>query len=223
MRVNADFSQRVVVHYDEGEWVASPMAGVHRRMLDRIGDEVARATTIVRFAPGSEFSPHVHDGGEEFIVLDGVFQDEHGDFPAGSYIRNPPTSRHTPGSAPGTTILVKLHQFDPADRTHIRTDTTKAAPVDVAGRDGVKILPLFHDSREDVRIEHWAPGQRIDLPAMGGYEVFVLEGEFESDGDRLSRWDWLRLPVDAPLTALAGPDGARVWVKAGHLSGVEAE
>ena len=90
MNINADFSQRVVVHSQQQPWVASPMPGVDRRPLDRVGDEVARATTIVRYAPGSEFSPHVHTGGEEFIVLEGVFQDQHGDFPAGSYVRNPP-------------------------------------------------------------------------------------------------------------------------------------
>src|SRR5271166_3471905 len=100
-----------------------PIAGVERRMLDRIGAEVARATTIVRYAPGSSFSTHTHDGGEEFLVLEGVFSDEHGDFPAGSYIRNPPTSRHTPGSAPGCTIFVRLWQFDPNDRTQVRVDT----------------------------------------------------------------------------------------------------
>jgi len=97
MDLNADFTEPVLLHTDQIAWLASPMKGVHRRMLDRIGDEVARATTIVRYAPGSHFSPHVHSGGEEFIVLEGVFQDEHGDYPAGSYVRNPPTSSHTPG------------------------------------------------------------------------------------------------------------------------------
>jgi len=101
MELNADFSRRVVVHAARLSWVPSPIAGVDRRMLDRIGDEVARATSIVRYAPGSRFSPHTHGGGEEFLVLEGVFQDEHGEFSAGSYIRNPPTTRHTPGSAPG--------------------------------------------------------------------------------------------------------------------------
>lgn len=84
MKINADFTKRVVVHSDEIPWAPSPMPGVSRRPLDRIGAEVARATTIVRYDPGSRFSPHVHTGGEEFIVLDGVFQDEHGDFPVGS-------------------------------------------------------------------------------------------------------------------------------------------
>jgi anti-sigma factor ChrR (cupin superfamily) len=93
-------------------------------MLDRIGDEVARATSIVRYAPYSRFSPHTHAGGEEFLVLEGVFQDEHGDYPAGSYVRTPPTSSHTPGSEPGCTIFVKLWQFDPDDRTPVRIDTS---------------------------------------------------------------------------------------------------
>src|SRR3954470_9992491 len=53
MELNADFSQRVVVHAARLPWVASPMPGVERRMLDRIGEEVARATSIVRYAPGS--------------------------------------------------------------------------------------------------------------------------------------------------------------------------
>ena len=108
MELNADFDARVLVHADDVPWQASPMKGVDRRMLDRIGGEVARATTIVRYAPESRFSAHVHAGGEEYIVLDGVFQDEYGDFPTGTYVRNPPTSSHTPGSAPGCTIFVKL-------------------------------------------------------------------------------------------------------------------
>jgi len=119
MELNTDFSRRVAIHAGRMPWVASPMAGVERRMLDRIGDEVARATSIVRYAPGSHFSPHTHDGGEEFFVLEGVFQDEHGEFPAGSYIRNPPTSRHTPGSVPGCILFVKLWQFDLSDRTQV--------------------------------------------------------------------------------------------------------
>src|SRR4029453_8145250 len=116
MQLNADFSQRAVVHAAMLEWTRSPIAGVERRMLDRIGGEVARATSIVRYAPGSRFSRHTHSGGEEFFVLEGVFQDERGDYPAGSEVRNPPDSSHTPGSRPGCVIFVKLRQFDPDDR-----------------------------------------------------------------------------------------------------------
>jgi anti-sigma factor ChrR (cupin superfamily) len=143
VELNADFSQRVAVHAARLPWVASPIAGVERRMLDRIGDEVARATSIVRYAPASRFSAHTHGGGEEFLVLDGVFQDEHGDYPAGSYVRNPPTTRHTPGSAPGCVLFVKLWQFDLADRTSVRRDAQTVTYTHAQGRPGVETAALF--------------------------------------------------------------------------------
>lgn len=217
MELNADFSARAAVHAADLPWVASPMAGVDRRMLDRIGAEVARATSIVRYAPGSAFSAHVHDGGEEFFVLDGVFRDEHGDYPAGSYVRNPPTSSHTPGSDPGCVIFVKLWQFDPADRTHVRIDTGKMRFV--AERDGVEVMPLFSDGREDVVLERWAPGTRVALDLPGGAEILVLEGGFAQGGEAFGREGWLRLPAGTSTVAEAGASGARVWIKRGHLAG----
>lgn len=220
MKLNADFSQRVVVHADEVEWQRSPMAGVDRRPLDRIGGEVARATTIVRYAPQSHFSPHVHGGGEEFLVLDGVFEDEHGAFPAGSYIRNPPTSRHTPGSEPGCTILVKLWQMQPDDRTEVRLDTAKVAKLGLADRPGVAIVPLFDDGRETVRIEEWAPGTAGRIAADGGGELFVVQGSASEAGTPLRRHSWVRVPVGSAFDVTAGPEGARLWIKTGHLRDV---
>ena len=112
MNLNSDFGARAAVHAARRDWTPSPIPGVDRRMLDRVGDEVARATSIVRYAAHSRFAPHTHTGGEEFLVLNGVFQDEQGDYPAGAYVRNPPTSSHTPRSEAGCTIFVKLWQFD---------------------------------------------------------------------------------------------------------------
>jgi anti-sigma factor ChrR (cupin superfamily) len=217
MNLNADFSRRAVVHAADLEWKPSPMAGVERRMLDRVGDEVARATSIVRYAPGSAFAPHVHGGGEEFLVLEGVFQDEHGDFPAGTYVRNPPTSRHTPGSAPGCVIFVKLWQFDPEDRCPVRIDTGKLAYLPASGRPGVAVAPLFKDGNEDVRLERWDGGAAVALDAPGGLEALVLEGTFEEAGETFRPQSWLRLPPGGLLRAKAGPKGCRVWVKSGHL------
>src|ERR1700745_2169833 len=110
-RINADFSERVVIATGDLPWIPSPQAGVERRMLDRIGGEVARATSLVRYAAASSFPAHEHALGEEFLVLSGVFSDEHGDYPAGTYVRNPPHSWHTPRTAPGCTIFVKLRQM----------------------------------------------------------------------------------------------------------------
>ena len=218
MDLNADFSRRAVMHGADLDWVPSPMAGVDRRMLDRIGDEVARATSLVRYAPHSHFSPHIHGGGEEFLVLDGVFRDEHGDFPAGCYIRNPPGSAHRPGSEPGCVIFVKLWQFDPADRTQLRLDTRGRSYAASAGRPGVEILPLFADATETVRLELWAPGGAIGLDLPGGGEFLVLEGGFTEEDEAFVRLSWLRLPPGDRLAAIAGPQGCRLWVKTGHLA-----
>jgi hypothetical protein len=217
MDLNADFTKRAVVHAAALDWAASPVAGVERRMLDRIGGEVARATTIVRFAPGSHFSPHEHGGGEEFLVLEGVFQDETGDFPAGCYVRNPPQSRHTPRSDPGCTIFVKLWQFDLADRRPVRVDTEAMPMREAKGRAGVMVLPLFRDDREDVRLEQWAAGAEIALAPKGGLEVLVLAGSFREGGETFAPQSWLRLPIGAPFSARVGGDGCRVWIKEGHL------
>lgn len=218
MELNANFFQRAAVHAARLPWTPSPIAGVDRRMLDRIGGEVARATTIVRYAPASRFSAHVHDGGEEFVVLDGVFSDEHGDYPAGSYVRNPPTSRHTPGSKPGCTIFVKLWQFDLKDRTQVRTDTSTLAFRPAPHRPGVEVMPLFRDDHEDVRLERWAPRADIVLPVPGGIEILVLEGNFTEGGETFETHSWLRLPPGATIRATPGTQGARVWVKDGHLA-----
>lgn len=215
MELNADFDERAAVHSEQEPWISSPMKGVDRRMLDRIGDEVARATTIVRYAPGSSFSAHTHTGGEEFLVLDGVFQDEHGDFPAGTYVRNPPTSSHTPSAAEGATILVKLWQFDPEDRRQITIDTKAQKPHRIS--EGVAEIPLFEDARERVRIEIWEAGQSVSA-SHKGFEALVLEGSFTEGGENFVKGSWLRLPAGMGLKAQAGPEGARLWVKSGHLA-----
>jgi anti-sigma factor ChrR (cupin superfamily) len=222
MRINADFTKRASVHAGAADWVQSPMPGVERRMLDRIGDEVARATSIVRYAPGTAFSPHTHSGGEEFYVLDGTFQDERGDYPAGSYVRNPPTSRHTPRSQAGCTIFVKLLQFDPADRSHVTIDTRLVDATAPAGRPGVTLIPLFSDGREDVRLEQWRADASVVLDVPGGFEALVLDGGFEEGGETFVQHSWLRLPKGSHLTAVASAAGARLWIKTGHLQHVVA-
>lgn len=218
MEINADFTQRAAVHAAQLSWIGSPIAGVDRRMLDRIGDEVARATSIVRYAPRSHFSPHTHGGGEEFLVLDGVFQDEHGDFPAGTYIRNPPTSSHQPGSEPGCVIFVKLWQFDPGDRQHVSIDTARGAFTAAPERPGVEVMPLFADDVEDVRLERWKPDARIALDLPRGGEFLVLDGGFQEGGETFTPQSWLRLPVGSQLHAKATSQGCRLWVKTGHLA-----
>lgn len=214
MEINADFTKRALVHSASEPWVPSPMPGVERRMLDRLGDEVARATSIVRYAPGSAFSPHTHGGGEEFVVLDGVFEDEYGTFPVGTYVRNPPTSRHTPGSTEGCTIFVKLWQFAPDDRLQFHKDMrTELEPV---SRD-LAVALLHEDSEERVTFSEVRPDAPFDVDVQGGIEMLVLNGSLTDEDQTLTRHSWLRLPPGTRYHGVAGSDGASVWMKTGHL------
>ena len=156
MQIHADLSKRAVVNSNVLPWIDSPLPGVQRRMLERDGEEVARATTIVRYASDSFFDAHTHSGGEEYLVLDGIFSDEMGDFNQGMYVRNPIGSKHKPYTKDGTTILVKLQQFDPDDQAYVRIDTNKAEwlPGQVKG---LHVMPLHEYGTEQVALVKWEP------------------------------------------------------------------
>lgn len=220
MRLHAEFDHRASVHAARDAWVASPTPGVERLMLDRVGGEVARATSLVRCTPGSAFAGHTHAGGEEYFVLEGVFQDEAGDHPVGTYVRNPPGSAHVPASSPGCIIFVKLLQFDPEDLTPLRVETGALPRVDDPLRPGVRLAPILARRDETVRLEAWAPGTRAPLPASRRLELLVLEGALTEGGETFGPHDWLRLPPGHRSIAEAGPLGATLWVKAGHLTGI---
>jgi len=219
MRINADFSQRVVIRPGDIAYVPSPTAGVDRLMLDRIGEEVARATSIVRYAPNSSFPAHVHGGGEEFLVLEGLFLDEHGAYPAGAYARNPIGTAHTPSAGPeGAVLFVKLHQFDPEDREQKSLDTRAAAflPGLVPG---LSVLPLHEHGHERVALVRWAPNTRFTPHRhFGGEEILVLEGVFEDEHGRYPAGTWLRNPHLSSHQPFTGPEGALIYVKTGHLA-----
>lgn len=218
MELNADFTARVVIAPQTSPWIASPQPGVERRMLDRIGDEVARATSIVRYAPGAAFAGHRHDLGEEFLVLSGTFADEHGEYPAGSYVRNPPGSSHTPRSATGCELFVKLRQFQEGDDTRVVVDTRQAGfvPGLVAG---LEVLPLHEFATEQVALVRWAPGTRFrDHAHWGGEEILVLEGVFSDEHGDYPAGTWIRSPHlsrHAPFSRT----GCLIYVKVGHLPG----
>ncbi len=184
-------------------------------MLDRIGDEVARATSIVRYAEGSDFPAHTHGGGEEYLVLEGVFQDEEGDHPVGTYVRNPPTTRHRPRSAPGCTIFVKLWQFDPDDRVSVRVPAGSMPWTPDPERPGVDVMPLHADRQETVRLLRWAPEMDVVLTTERGLELLVLDGAFHALEETFEPLSWLRLPAGMPMRARTGSNGARIWLKQG--------
>lgn len=221
MRVNNDFDAPVGLDIAEQDWIASPMPGVDRKMLDRIGDEVARATSVVRYAPASHFSAHTHSGGEEFIVLEGTFQDEHGDYPAGTYVRNPIGTRHIPRSDDGCTIFVKLWQFDESDQDQFAHDLAKVELTERPDVPGVFYAKIFSNEQETVVLEKWACNSERHLSHPGGAELLVLEGDLEWDGKRWPKHSWIRLPRNYSARFNAGAKGTRCWIKTGHLAHIK--
>lgn len=219
MRLNADFTERVVIRPEDYQWVASPMPGVERMMLDRIGDEVARATSLVRYAPGSEFSRHVHSGGEEFLVLEGEFGDEHDIYPAGTYVRNPIGTAHTPRvGEDGCVILVKLQQFAEDDQRQFAVDSNSAewSPGLVPG---LQVLGLHDFENEHVALVRWAPQTQFsEHRHWGGEEVFVIEGTFYDEHGAYPAGSWIRSPDQSVHTPFTKDDGALIYVKVGHLN-----
>lgn len=212
MRINDDLTIPVIVHAAQLPWKASPAAGVDRRMLFRIGDEVARATSIVRYAPRSAFPRHTHGGGEEIVVLDGVFQDEHGDYPAGSYFRNPPGTSHVPASKEGCTIFVRLWQFRDGDRDQIVRRPAEGRPIEP--RSGAaSAIQLFDDGFENIRFESWMADRAITVENARGLELLVLSGSLSVGDQMLTSQSWVRLPAGEALHAVCGPEGAKVWLK----------
>ena len=217
MQVNSDFSSRVVVLPGDYRYVDSPLAGVSRMMLDRAGAEVARATSIVRYAPGSGYSSHQHDGGEEILVLDGVFSDEHGDYPAGTYLRNPPGTSHQPFSQTGCTLLVKLWQFAENDTDQLVIDT-KAQQWRQGLVPGLSVMPLHEHNGVSTALVRWAPNTQFNRHIhVGGEEILVLEGLFRDEHGEYPAGSWLRNPRYSEHTPFTGPEGALIYVKVGHI------
>ncbi len=215
MNLHGDFARAVAIDSTALTWLPSAHEGVERRMLERIGGEVARATSVVRYAPGSSFGAHVHGGGEEFLVLDGVFSDEEGDYPKGFYVRNPPGSSHQPSTAVGATILVKLRQMQIDDRAEVRIDTLDPAGWETDGA-GVRARLLYAGYGEQVELLEWPDGYWGSWIWPDGVEYFVLSGGFDDELGRHGTGAWLRLPPGAVQTVKAVAR-TRLYRKSGHL------
>ena len=214
--VNEDLAQRVALHTQELPWLPSPTAGVDRRLLDRVGVEVARATSMVRYEAGSRFPSHAHEHGEEFYVLEGTFQDEHGDYPAGTYVRNPPGSSHAPYTDEGCTIFVKLRQFDPTDleRVVLPPDPVAFGP---GTTPGLTVRSLHTHGAVHTALVRWAPGtQFVPHTHFGGEEILVLEGVFEDENGSYPKGTWIRSPHLSAHTPWS-TQGCLIMVKVGHL------
>ena len=203
------------MNYHDMPWISSPEAGVERRMFERHGGEIAKATSIVRYLPGSQFKAHVHDLGEEIFVLEGVFSDETGDYPAGTYLMNPPSSSHTPFSKLGCTLFVKLRHLGP-DQVLREVINTKTAQWYQGMVPGLQVMPLMQQGNGSTLVR-WAPQTYFNPHRhYGGEEIFVVEGVFEDEHGRYPAGSWIRSP-HMSLHKPFSKEGCTIFVKTGHL------
>ncbi|REG85723.1 cupin domain-containing protein [Marinomonas pollencensis] len=220
MRINANFSQFCAVKAEKYQWVKSPQNGVERVMLDRVGAEKARATSIVRYAANSYFPSHTHPGGEEILVLSGTFSEQTSDgikhdYPAGYYLRSPSGSEHTPYSKEGAVIFVKLWQMSPSDDQLIRLNTADPS-LWRQEKDRENCL-LFKNDHEQVSLERLKPGASLFNSKFSGAEILLLSGALTSEKTRYKADSWLRLPSGYPENFYAGEEGALCYLKLGAL------
>jgi anti-sigma factor ChrR (cupin superfamily) len=213
--LNMNFNERVVIDSAQMPWQGSRADGVERKVFARESPESGHATSIVRFSPGSRFPRHEHPGGEEIFVLEGIFSDEHGDYPAGSYLRNPDGSAHSPHSDNGCTLFVKLCQFAPGDRSVVRIDTNKTDWL--PGHGGLKVMPLHSFEGEHTALVHWPPGEVFQPHRhFGGEEILVLSGEFIDEHGRYPSGNWQRNPHLSQHHPYVEQETV-ILVKTGHL------
>lgn len=234
MKLNANFQAFAATHFDATKYVASPAFGVNRFLLDRIGDEKARATTIVQYQPDSKFPEHEHIGGEEFLVLKGAFHDQFGSFPAGTYVRNPIGSVHAPWvEGDGCTIFVKLLQMaeeteKDAKPLYVNWEQAKKSPEAETTEYGVQVQ-MYHNAQTGERVHMcWIEaGKELTLEewSCDGEELFVISGSVVSlsgdkqESEEYHEWGWLRFPPGKSHPAVtAGTQGAVLYRKTGHLT-----
>ncbi|MEC9347897.1 MAG: cupin domain-containing protein [Pseudomonadota bacterium] len=218
--LHGDRNLSVVVDTTLMDWQPSPSPGVWRKRLELVGDsEKGMVTSVVKFAPGAQFSDHAHPLGEEVLVLDGTFADEHGTYPRGSFTLLPTGSRHHPVTPEGCTLFVKLCQYSGADRPTKRLDSTDAAAWIQTGP-GRRIFPVFNEDKwpEKIYLARLDPGVRIPLHdhAAGGEELFVIEGSLADENGHYRAGTWLRFAPGsehAPYT----DTGCLLYVKIGHM------
>jgi anti-sigma factor ChrR (cupin superfamily) len=191
--LNMDFSKAICSHPDTQQWQKSPADGVSRIALEQEASESGHTTSFVKFEAGAFFPPHRHPNGEEIYVLEGVFSDENGDYPAGSYIRNPPGSQHKPFTRDGCTLFVKLDQFSAGDTKHVvsRAEDRQWR----AGIGNLKVSSLHVFETESTALVWW-PENEVFQPHShwGGEEIVVIDGTFIDEHGHYPKGSWIRSP-----------------------------
>jgi len=201
-------------------WTPSPSGTVWRKRVHLVGPaESGQVTSVVRYDRNSSFPVHDHPDGEEILVLQGVFSDQQGDWPAGTFLLNPEGFRHAPFSKEGCVLLVKLRQYPGTDRRHVAVDTNKL-PWQSSEIARLSRKPLYRQEgfADSVELQKWEQGADPGVVTYPeGAEIFVIDGGFEDENGRFGQGCWLRFPAGASHE-LQSHGGCTLYVKTGGLA-----
>ncbi len=213
--INMNFNEKIILAFNKESWTKSPASKVHRIQFEREHEETGHVTSIVRYEPGAIFSEHIHPKGEEIFVLEGTFSDESGDYPQGTYLRNPPGSSHSPFSKDGCLLFVKLNQFDEKDLEKVIINTNKEEWI--RGHGGLKVMSLHSFESSGTALVKWPKGEKfIPHSHYGGEEILVLSGVFQDEYGEYPKYTWIRSPHLSTHHPYVEEETI-TFVKTGHL------
>eukprot|EP00511_Aplanochytrium_stocchinoi_P000218 CAMPEP_0204822464 /NCGR_PEP_ID=MMETSP1346-20131115/651_1 /ASSEMBLY_ACC=CAM_ASM_000771 /TAXON_ID=215587 /ORGANISM="Aplanochytrium stocchinoi, Strain GSBS06" /LENGTH=230 /DNA_ID=CAMNT_0051948675 /DNA_START=289 /DNA_END=981 /DNA_ORIENTATION=- len=215
------------------KWDPSPSPTVFRKRLELLGEkESGQVTSVVKYEKNSSFRSHAHPDGEEILVLEGIFEDNHGKWPAGTYLLNPEGFEHAPSSKDGCVLFVKLKQFPGLDREHVVIDTKDDTNWDVV-TDSIKRCQLYPPKKLDERKSNGKYKDTMDLFTLKerteleleniecGLEVYVINGSLVFDEKQHPVGSWIKIPPDDipedKVVTVSSEGGASIYVKRNHL------
>ncbi len=212
---NLDYSKRLVIDTSKKAVEPSDLPGVDRIPLEREKPDSGITTSVVRYEAGTKFAKHIHPGGEEIFVIEGELSDEFGVYQAGTYIRNPPGSHHSPFSSIGCKLFVKLNQFQQRDSKRVVINTTEKEWL--PGFGDLQVIPLAEFGSESTTLVKWPDGAAfIPHTHSGGEEIFVLEGTFIDENGEYPTGTWIRSPHLSNHNPFV-IEGCTILVKVGHM------
>lgn len=216
MQLHADFTQTVILCPEDYHWTPSPGGQVNRVMLERIGQERARATSLVEYPQGANFPSHDHPLGEEILVLSGIFtENDQQHYAQGWYLRNPHQSQHQPSSATGCIIFVKLMQMQATEQTPVRINTHDAS-LWVNTRYGLR-LDLYQDPYENTYLFKPRLAHPFSLSDPQGVELLIVQGALHTHKTVFTQGTWLRLAAHDQLHFTQSDPDTILYLKRGHL------
>jgi len=208
---NLDISKKVVIDTTNKTNKSLSKNGITKVILEGELENSEQTSSIIEYSPNTQLQIWSHPFGEEIFVLEGIFSNKNGDYPAGTYIRNSSMISDKSFSKKGCKIFIKSNQTNSIDNTQIVIDTNISKWL--KGYGNLEVIPLY----ENTALVKWPKSEKfVQHSHYGGEEIFVLKGEFIDEHGRYPKGTWLRSPHLSTHFPFVEEETI-IFVKTGHL------